>query len=279
MLFARQENLNSSPQAAMSTTRTEPTPQPEAAAKTGPIGYFAENPVAANLMMLVFIAGGLASGLLLPVQNFPAMDLRTVTVTVPSPGSSPREVEEDIVRRVEESVVGLAGVERVVATAAEGVGFARIEIATFADADDVLHAVRNAVDAIENFPPQNAERPEIELARLSVEAMTLAVSSSIASENELRLAAEDVRSELLELPSISQVTLRGTRDREIAIELSEEELRRNDLSTTQVSAAVQRASLNLTFGELRTESGGVVLHTVAKRSIGEEFEDIPLITR
>jgi len=263
----------------MSTTGAEPTLPPEAAAKTGPIGYFAQNPVAANLMMLVFIVGGVASGLRLPVQNFPAMDLRTVTVTVPSPGSSPQEVEQDIVRRVEESVVGLAGVERVVATATEGVGFVAIEIATFADANNVLNTVRNAVDAIENFPPPNAERPEVELARLTVEAMTLAVSSSVASENELRLAAEDVRGELLELPSISLVTLKGTRDREISIELSEEELRRNDLSIAQVSAAVQRASLNLTFGELRTESGGVVLHTVAKRSIGEEFEDIPLITR
>ena len=263
----------------MSTTGAGPPPPPEAAAKTGPIGYFAENPVAANLLMAVFIAGGLAAGLRLPVQGFPAMDLRTVAVTVPAPGSSPVAVEENIVRRVEESVVGLAGVERVVATATEGMGFVRIEIATFADANSVLNAVRNAVDAIENFPPPNAERPEIELARLSIEAMTLAVSSSIVNENELRLAAEDVRSELLELPSISLVTLRGTRDREIAIELGEEELRRNDLSIAQVSAAVQRASLNLTFGELRTESGGVVLHTVAKRSIGEEFEDIPLITR
>ena len=43
-----------------------------------------------------------------PGSELPAMDLRTVTVTVPSPGSSPREVEQDIVRRVEESVVGLA---------------------------------------------------------------------------------------------------------------------------------------------------------------------------
>ena len=263
----------------MSTTGAEPTPRPEAAAKTGPIGYFAENPVAANLLMLVFIAGGLAAGLRLPVQSIPAMDLRTVTVTVPSPGSSPQEVEENIVRRVEESVVGLAGVERVVATATEGVGFVRIEIATFADANSVLDTVRNAVDAIESFPPPNAERPEMELARPAVEALTLAVSSSIASENELRLAAEDVRSALLELPSVSLVTLRGTRDREISIELGEEELRRNDLSIAQVSAAVRRASLNLTFGELRTESGGVVLHTVARRSIGEEFEDVPLITR
>ncbi|MCY4025019.1 MAG: efflux RND transporter permease subunit [Acidobacteria bacterium] len=256
-----------------------PESTPPAAANTGLIDYFAANPVAANLLMAVFVAGGIGSAILLPVQNFPTIDLRTVTVTVPSPGSSPQEVEQDINRRVEESVIGLEGVERVVATATEGVGFVSIEMATFADSDSVLNAVRNAVDAIENFPPPDAERPEIELARVSVEAMTLAVSSSVASENELRLAAEDVRSALLGLPSVSLVELQGTRDREIAIEISEEELRRNDLTVAQVSAAVQRASLNLTFGELRTQSGGVVLHTVAKRSIGEEFEDIPLITR
>ena len=263
----------------MNTIDTDRTEQPGAAARKGLIAYFAGNPVAANLLMLVFIVTGATSAYRLAVQNFPEIDLRVVNVTVISPGSSPLEVEQDINRRVEESVIGLAGVERVVATATEGVGRINIEIATFADAESVLNDVRNAVDAIENFPPLNAERPEIRLAQLSIEAMTLAVSSAVVSENELRLAAEDVRDELLGLPSVSLVTLRGTRDREIAIELSEEELRRNDLSIADVSAAVQRASLNLTFGELRTASGGVVLHTVAKRSIGEEFEDIPLITR
>ena len=262
----------------MTSTDTDSTAQP-AETRKGLIAYFAGNPVAANLLMLVLIVGGVVSGCQLTVQNFPEIDLRMVQVTVLSPGSSPQEVEQDINRRVEESVIGLAGVERVVATATEGVGRINIELATFADAGSVLNDVRNAVDAIENFPPLNAERPEIRLAQLSTEAMTLAVSSSVVGENELRLAAEDVRDELLGLPSVSLVTLRGTRDREIAIELSEEELRRNDLSIADVSTAVQRASLNLTFGELRTESGGVVLHTVAKRSIGEEFEDIPLITR
>ena len=262
----------------MSPTDTQGTAQP-AAVRKGLIAYFAGNPVAANLLMAVFVVGGIASGFGLAVQNFPEIDLRVITVTVRVPGSSSQEVEQDVNRRVEESVIGLAGVERVVATAAEGWGRTGIELATFADANAVLNDVRNAVDAIERFPPPNAEEPEIALARLSIEAMTLAVSSAAVGENELRLAAEDVRSELLDLPSVSQVTLRGTRDREIAIELSEEELRRNDLSINQVSNAVQRASLNLTFGELRTDSGGVVLHTAAKRSIGEEFESIPLITR
>ena len=240
----------------MTTTDPEGTLQPAAGARKGLIGYFAGNPVAANLLMLVLIAGGIASGFRLAVQNYPEIDLRMIAVTVRSPGSSAQEVEQDVNRRVEESVLGLAGVERVVATATEGRGRIRVELATFADAGAVLSDVRNAVDAIENFPPLNAEQPEIRLATVAIEAMTLAVSSPVAGENELRLAAEHVRSALLELPSVSQVTLRGTRDREIAIELSEEELRRNDLSIVEVSNAVQRASLNLTFGELRTESGG-----------------------
>ncbi len=249
------------------------------AAERGPIAWFARNPVAANLLLLFLIIGGIIAGRHLAVQLYPYFDLRAITVTVPAPGSSAKEVEEDINRRIEEAIVGLRGVERVVGTATQGRGRLRVELATFADPDTVLNDVQNAVDGIENFPPLNAERPEVELHRIAIEVLTLAVSSSRASENELRLAAENVRDELLALPAVSQVTLLGTRDREITIELSEEELRRHNLSIAQISRIVRRASLNLTFGELRTEGGGVILHTVTKRRTGDEFRDIPLITR
>jgi len=247
--------------------------------KNGLIAYFAGNPVAANLLMVFFIVGGLIAGSNLPVQNFPEIDLRSVSVSVRSPGSSPREVREDIVRRLEENVVGLPGVERVVATAYEGLAHVTVELATFADAGAVLNDVKNAVDRIENFPPVSAEQPEIEYDRVEIEVLTLSVSSASATENELRLAAQALREGLLELPSVSQVTLLGTRDREISIELSEVELRRNGLSINQITDAIRRASLNLTFGELHTDAGGLVLHTVSKRQFGEEFEDIPVITR
>ena len=263
----------------MGTTEAERTAQTGNSSKKGLIAYFAGNPVAANLLMLLCVVGGVVSGYQLAVQNYPDLDLRSIGVTVRAPGSSAQEVEQDINRRVEESVIGLAGVERVVATATQDLGRIEIEMATFADSRTVLRDVQSAVDSIENFPPLNAERPEVNLLQLDLEVMTLAVTSSVVGEDALRRAAEDVRSELLELPSISQVKLAGTRDREISIEVSEEELRRNDLSIAQIANTVQRASLNLTFGELRTDSGGVVLHTVGKRSIGEEFEGIPLITR
>ena len=61
--------------------------------------------------------------------------------------------------------------------------------------------------------------------------------------------------------------------------MSEEELRRNNLSLSEVARKVRRASVNLTFGELRTDAGGVVLQVIGKKTTGKEFESIPLTTR
>ncbi len=245
----------------------------------GPIAYFVGNPVAAKFLLILLIVGGVFSGIQLTVQHIPEIDLRTVSVTVKVPGASPKEVEEDVNRRIEESVVGLPGVARVVGTASQGFARLDVELETFADAGGVLADVRSAVESIENFPPANAERPRVELKKQAIEVMTLAVASSTVPENALRRAAESLRDDLLALPSVSQVRLRGTRDREIAIEMNEEELRRHNLTLARVARIVRRASRNATFGELRTRAGGVVLHAVGKRRIGEEFKNIPLITR
>ncbi|MYA90062.1 MAG: efflux RND transporter permease subunit [Boseongicola sp. SB0662_bin_57] len=247
--------------------------------KRGPISYFAGNPTAANLLMILLVFGGIIASFQLAVRPLPAIDLRKVVVTVESPYASPREMEEDVNRRIEESIVGLEGVARVVSEAKEGVGRIEVELDTLADIDAVFDDVSNAVDSIENFPPANAELPQIEIKRLHYEVLTIAVSSKVLSEDALRVAAEDIFNELLALPSVSQIRFRGTRDREIAIEIDEEELRRHNLTIAELAKAVRRESLNLSFGELHTDAGDVVLNVQGKKRYGEEFEDIPLIAR
>ena len=59
----------------MGTTESQRAERSEHVANKGLIAYFAGNPVAANLLMLVGIVGGLASGLQLAVQNYPDIDL------------------------------------------------------------------------------------------------------------------------------------------------------------------------------------------------------------
>ena len=245
----------------------------------GPISFFVGNPVASRLLMIFLIFGGVVASFQLAVRPLPVIDLRTIVITVESPDASPNEMEEDVSRRVEEGLVGLEGVARVVSESSDGLASIEVEVDTFADVNSVLDEVKNAVDSLENFPPANAELPEVELKKLKYEVLTLAVSSDVLSEDALRTAAEDIYNSLMALPSVSQIQFRGSRDREIAIELSEEVLRQHDLTIGQVARTVRQASLNLSSGELKTDAGDMVIHVASKKQFGREFEDIPLITR
>ena len=244
----------------------------------GLVPYFAHNPVAANLIMTLMLAGGLLAGLQLTSQVFPTVDPGVVTVSVPYPGATPTEVEEGITRRVEEAVFGIDGVDRVLSSATENMGTVTIELKDFVDEKRVRDDVQAAVDRLADFPPEDAEQAEVVASDLVNDVMTLVVSSEL-SEAELLRGAEALEEALLALPTVSLVSLMGNRDYEVSIEVREEALRRYDLTIAQVANAVRASSLNLSSGELRTEAGDLLLRTNTKRLRGEQFEDIVLRAR
>ena len=245
--------------------------------RDGLVGYFARNHVAANVLMLLLLGGGLFAARQVAVERFPDYDPRTVTVTVPYPGAAPAEVEQDVTRRVEESVSGIVGVERVLSSSGEGLGRVTLELRRLANAVDVLNAVRTAVERIEGFPPPDAEQPEIVRNEVARPILTLAVSSAGLSEHDLRREAEVLREALLALPSVSLVSMSGAREREIQIELSEEALRRHGLTIDQVVSLMRGSSFNLSGGALRTAAGEVVIGTFSQRARAEEFRDVVLL--
>ncbi len=84
----------------------------------GPIRWFIDNPIAANLLMISLLISGFLGMLALDKQFFPEFESNTVSVTLPYPGAGPREVEEQICIRIEEAVHDLTGVKEIRSTAA-----------------------------------------------------------------------------------------------------------------------------------------------------------------
>jgi len=245
----------------------------------GLIGFFARNHVAGNLLMLLFLAGGLYTVVDVDVRNLPALEPRTISITVPYPGATAAEVEEEITRRVEENVLVLDGVAGVTSMATESLGTVTVDLQVFASAASVLDDVRTAVERIERFPPSDADQPEIELTKPTRTNVTVAVASSTLSEDELRRSAEQVLEDLLALPEVSLVVPFAVPAREISIEVSEEALREHGLTISTVAREVRQSSLNISSGEIRTDAGGLMLRTHAKRLRGEDFLDIVVLSR
>ncbi len=239
--------------------------------------WFARNHVAANLLMASLIIGGLVTALTMTVEIFPEIDPRTISVTVPYPGSTPDEVEESINRRVEEAVTGIEGVKKVRSVAAEGAGTITAELEDNVDDREVLDDVKSAVEQIQNFPPEDADDEEIVDTSSTQPVITIALYGD-TSERTLRELAFRVRDDLTALDGISIVNVSGVRDYEIGVEVSEKSLRKYNLTFREVADAVRQFSINLPGGTIRSEAGEILLRTDHQAYNQQDFEQIILRT-
>ena len=243
----------------------------------GMIAWFARNSVAANLLMLFIIVGGLVASFSVISEPHPEISLDRINIEVAYLGAAPEEVEQAICVRIEEAIQGLEGIEQITSTASEGRGSVLVELELGADARRVLDDITGRVDAIDTFP-EETERPSIRELVSRTKVIDLAISGSV-DEFALKAVAERIRDELTAIPEISQVEITGARAYEISIEVSELALRRHGLTFDQVARAVRRSSLDLPGGSIRSESGEIRLRTIGQAYRGEEYASLVLLTR
>ncbi len=167
----------------------------------GAIAWMARNPVAANLLMLLFMVGGLLMFPRIRKEVFPLVELDTIRVSVTYPGASPAEVEQSVVLAVEQAIRGLDGIRRVTSTAAEGVGTVDAELLLGANPDRVLADIKSAVDRIVTFP-EDAERPVVSLLINRREVISILLYGDV-DETVLREVAHRVQEELEATPGVT----------------------------------------------------------------------------
>ena len=238
---------------------------------------FASNIVFANICIFLMFLLGFLSLNMMRREMFPEMSLDRIMITVPFPGADPEEIEEGILRKIEEALQGEEGIREILTQARENVGTAVVTVMENADTQRVLDRVRLQVDAIGTFPAQ-AENPVIQEFLLEDIVVILAISGDMP-EARMKEWAEQSKSLLLEEPEITLVEIFGARDYEISIEVPEARLREHGITLEQVMDLVRRHNLNIPGGQLRNELEEVRLRTLGRKYTGEELRDIPLLTR
>lgn len=236
-----------------------------------------KNHVAANILMLAFLIGGLIVMSGIKQEVFPEYELDIVDITVSYPGASPEEVEEGIILAIEEEVRGLDDIERITATATEGSASISVELLSGANPDKMVQDIKNGVDRITSFPV-DAERPVISLKKRRREVMRLALYGNV-EERTLYYFAQGIREELLDLSTVTQVELRGVREPEISIEVPQSLLRSHGLTLGRISEVVNQSAVDIPAGGIKAEGGEVLLRTSERRDFASEFAGIPLVNK
>ena len=233
------------------------------------IAFFARHPTAANLFMAAFLILGLFTLPNLRRDTFPRIQPTKVQVTVAYPGSRAEDVEEAICRRIEDAIDTVNQVRKISCEAREGTAQATIEMQEGGDLDRFTSDIKTEIDAITDFPDR-AEAPIIKQLGRTDFVAAVAVTG-FADARSLKAYAEALKARMLQAPGLTKIEIEGFSDHQIRIELAESALKQLGLSVADIAAKIQRQSLDLPAGSLKTNERDILVRFADQRKTVAAF--------
>jgi multidrug efflux pump subunit AcrB len=211
------------------------------------------------------------------------MNPNRVYITVSYPGASPKEIEEGITTRIEESLNGIQGVKEITSKSTENVSDITITGIEGIDVDEMLQDVKNAVDGISQFPA-GAEKP-IVYAQTSrgMGGMSNVVGfySLYGPDNlwELKKMAEKIERELLSSKEISQIDVVGYPPVIISVDIRENDLLKYGLNFNIISNVIRMSNIDLSGGSVKTNEEEIIIRSMNRSTDPDKVKEIVIFAK
>lgn len=238
----------------------------------GLVAYFVKYPILANILIALTVIGGVVSFLNTKMSFFPTAKDRVINITVAYPGASPEEMEEGVTTKIEEALKSTAGIDELTSTSSENSASISILTLDNYDIDEIYTEVKNAVDGISSFPA-GAEKPIIFKQRQRSTAQWLGLTGDVSLKT-LKEYAESIEDDLLATGVISQVNISGFPALEVSIEVSEQTLRRYNLTFDQVVGAVRLNNRDISAGSIKSTNEEILIRSKAKQTEADQISEI-----
>ncbi|HEY0510439.1 MAG TPA: efflux RND transporter permease subunit [Thermoanaerobaculia bacterium] len=212
-----------------------------------------KRPIVTVVVMLALVIFGVFALISLDVDEFPDLTNPIVFVSVPYPGASPSQVEQEVVERMEEAFSGLSGIDEIRSTSLDGFATITVQFVFGKDPDQASQDVRDAISGIRNDLP--AEMKEPILRKFNPDdfpIVSLVLASDRMSPAEMTLLADPGITRVLRgINGVAQVTVVGGANREISVDVRPADMASSGVTVAQVLGAVQAQNLAAPVGQVQ----------------------------
>ncbi len=221
--------------------------------------WFARNPVAANFLMLLIIAGGLLGLTISKRHTVPPAPQNQLQIEINYPGAGPAEVEQALCIPIEEAIHDLEGIRHINSTAHQAQCEIIVEFDPAIGSARFQAAVQGRMDRITTFPKE-VEKLKIQEMKIGTSAVTIMVHGEVDMLTLMR-QRDRLQAMLSKHPDIGLLTPWPQLSYEISIEITEADLRRHALSFEEMAEVIRAASNNIPAGELKKSDGKLLLRS------------------
>ncbi|MBP6057485.1 MAG: efflux RND transporter permease subunit [Nitrosomonas sp.] len=236
--------------------------------------WFARNPVAANFLMLLIIAGGLLGLTISKRHTVPPAPQNQLQIEINYPGAGPAEVEQALCIPIEEAIHDLEGIRHINSTANWAQCEMIVEFDPAIGSARFQAAVQAKIDTVTVFP-KGTEKLKIQELKTGTPAVIVAVRGDVDLVT-LQRQRDQLRAMLSKHPDMGMLTSWPQFSYEISIEITASDLRRYGLGFDEIAEVISAASKNIPAGELKKSDGTLLLRSNNQAMTVADFAAINL---
>jgi multidrug efflux pump subunit AcrB len=224
-----------------------------------PLTWFAANPVAANLLMLLIMSGGLIGIADVDKEVFPRFSPHQIVVNTQYPGAGTAEVEESVCVPIEEAIYDIPGVKHLHSEIRGDDCKIDVEILPEIPREQVMASVQSKVQGIAKLPKQLEKIQVLPADRKDDDGVIWVALHGNTDAFTLQSFGEQIQQQLTAIPGVGKSDNYGLLNYELTIEITPDKLRQYQLTLDEVAQAVRKASVDLPGGLIKNPDGELLL--------------------
>lgn len=223
----------------------------------------------------------------LPRELNPEVEIPIAVVATAFPGASPIDVEEQVTKELENEIADLSGVKRMESSSSLGFSSIVVEFEAGEDLEQAIGDLKDKVDKVRPFLPDDANDPEVVEISLSDQPIVeIALTSEEYDVAELKQFAENLKDRVKGVPFVSDVVVVGGREKVVKIDIDQEKAVAKGLSTQGILSALGSNNINFPLGSIELDNSRYNIRVsgkfetaneIAQLSIGASSDGSPIL--
>lgn len=236
-------------------------------------------PVTTALIFVAVMVMGLFSLQMLPIDQYPEIEPPYISVMTSYPGANASEVETNVTRLLENSLNSVDGLKDITSTSQDNISIVSLELEWGMNLDEVINDVRSYVDMTKDNLPSGTSNPFI--FKFSTSTMPIIMYSITADASYAgldKILNDVVMPQLNRVDGIGNISLAGTPERNVYVDIDQEKLDAYSISLEAVGTAIGQNNINRSSGTLKMEKEQYQLQVRSEFVESSEINNIVVST-
>ena len=237
-------------------------------------------PITTALIFVGIIVFGVFSFSKLPIDQFPAMDVPYVSIMTTYPGANGSEIETNVTKVLENSLNSVDGLKEITSQSKDNISVVSLQLNWGQNLDESVNDVRSAIDMVNDNLPDGCSRPMIfKFSTSNFPIMQYAITAKESYAGLEKILENNVVNVLNRIDGIGNISLSGTPERYIYIDLDQSKLDAYKLSVEQIGQAISANNLNLASGSIKMGKEQYQLRVQSEYVESSEINNIVVANR